>query len=121
MSTISALPLERARFSSSQTAVKKYEQETSDKIHGFSVDLINGEFVADEALTRLMPLINNQLSFHSLRNFNYEEYTGVKDPEALSDLEVLVHFKNTAHNQLNRALRDGKTVKLKAHIEFSVS
>ena len=99
---------------------EKYSKIKNQSLE-YELDIASGVFKAEEAMSRLMPLINNQLSYLALRDFQNMEHIGRKDKEASQQLETLTNFKKLSHQRLGEAVSSGKPVKLKARIEFSIS
>lgn len=90
--------------------------ETND-----TIQLIDGNFSAQDAQEVLMDLINHKIRFHQLRNISWEERFGEPNQHSQKRLKELMKDRDRLSAVLDFAAQHGLNIKLQSKIDILLS
>ncbi len=85
------------------------------------VDLIDGQFSAEDARELLIDLFSRKTNFHEIRNFSSKERFGKEDHRHVNRIAKLTKNKQQLIQFFNELEKFGKRISIKSMVEIKVT
>jgi len=82
--------------------------------------LIDGQFVAEEAQEILISLIDNKIGFHERKDFSLQERFGETEPQILSRIDQLKQTRKQLVQLLEQAIAADQNLSINCTIEIAL-
>jgi len=84
-----------------------------------SFKLIDGKYIADDAMEILMNLFNSKIYFHELKNFSLKERSGTEDKFSKKRIKELTKCTKDIAALINKAEKKNKKVVIRSFVDLT--